>query len=68
MTFLRAECGVLYVLGLLVINSFSAQSTRTPTWFTPLDSEAIRAWNIADSLEAMVPCIQPLSDLSLIHI
>ena len=62
MTFLRAECCVLFMLGLLVTCSVSAQSTLTPAWFTPLDREALRAWNIADSLEAMVPCIQPLSD------
>ena len=62
MTSLRVKFYVLFILGLLLSFSFAAQSTLTPTWFTPLDNEAIRAWNIADSIEAMVPCILPLSD------
>ena len=62
MTFFRVNCYFLIVLGLLVSFSFSAQTTLSPTWFSPLDKEAIRAWEIADSIEAMVPSNQPLAD------
>ena len=41
---------------------FSAQTIQSSTWFTPLEDEAIRARDIADSLGVMTPSNQPLPD------
>ena len=41
---------------------FSAQTIQSPTWFTPLEDEANRAREIADSLSVLTPNNQPLPD------
>lgn len=46
----------------LLLPSFSAQTIQSPTWFTPLEDEALRAREIADSLGVLTPSIQPLPD------
>ena len=50
------------VVAILSTPFFTAQTILSPTWFTPLEDEAIRAREIADSLGVLTPSNQPLSD------
>lgn len=62
MTFTRVAHVLFSIISLLVVPHFSAQTVLSSTWFTPLDKEALRGREIADSLEAMMPCLLPLPD------
>jgi len=46
----------------LFVIDISAQTILSPSWYTPLDNEALKSRQIADSKGAMVPCVLPLPD------
>ena len=59
-----SKINVLFAIVVTALSTtfFSAQTIQSSTWFTPLEDEAIRAREIADSLGVMTPNNQPLPD------
>ena len=59
-----SKINVLFSIVLTTLSTtfLSAQTIQSPTWFTPLEDEAVRAREIADSLGVMTPNNQPLPD------
>ena len=62
MTISKLNLFLSIVVTILSTPLLFSQTILSPTWFTPLEDEAIRAREIADSLGVLNPSNQPLPD------